>query len=270
MTRQASDSRWAMSYKFIQLEKNEHVAVVHMNRPPVNDLNVEFMDELSAVHKELDADSDTWVVVLASQSEKFFCNGLEPAFMLERSVEERGEVFMRLMDMCRNVYNFSKPQIAVIRGHAMAGGAVLAALADVRFMGDGKYRYSFSEVRVGLTIPGIVLALVESVIGRRNLVEVCMLGEAYHPHEALAVGLVDRVVPHDAALDQAVQYARSLTDYPQGSLRSAKKAIRAELRAKFAALTRDDLEEFRSLLSGNFEEGLRAVKERRRPHFKNP
>lgn len=270
VTHKPDPARWAMSYKFLQVEKNEHVAVVHMNRPPVNDLNIEFMDELSAVHKELDADSNTWVVVLASKSEKFFCNGLEPGFVLERTVDERGEVFMRLMDMCRNVYEFSKPEIAVIRGHAMAGGAVLGMLADLRFMGDGKYRYSFSEVRVGLTIPGIILSLVESVIGRRSLTEVCMLGEAYHPSEALAVGLVDRVVPHDTALDQAVQYARALTEYPQASLRSAKRAVRADLRARFASLTRADLEEFRSLLSGNFEEGLLAVKERRRPKFKNP
>ncbi|MBI3396643.1 MAG: enoyl-CoA hydratase/isomerase family protein [Spirochaetia bacterium] len=258
-----------MAYRFIEVHVENEIAEVHLNRMPLNDLTPDFMTEIAAVHAELDARSDVKGVLLCSRAEKFFCNGLEPKYMLEQTVDGRGEVFLKLLEMCRAVYAFSKPELSVIKGHAMAGGAVLAALTDFRFMGDGKYRYSFSEVRVGLTIPHIIMELAASVVGTHNLPRVIMAAEAFHPPEAKAVGLVDQVYPHDKVQAEGRRYLESLVDFPLASIRSVKKNIRAPLLKRFQTVNAAELAEFRSFLSGNFEEGLRAVMERRRPKFQD-
>ncbi len=259
-----------MSYKYLQIERKGHISYIFMNRAPSNDLTIEVMNELIDAHKELERDDDTWGVILASKLDNYFSNGLEPDYMLQRDVDGRSEVFARLFDLVKVMYAFPKIEISAINGHAMAGGAVLAILTDFRFMANARGRYSFSEVRVGLTIPPILLELVESVVGNRNLIDVAMIPKAFKPQEALAINLVDRVCEPEQLLPAAEKHLTSIFELPLKSVQSVKIAMRADLLNKVDTHHTHDLKGLRNFLEGNFEEGLTAVKERRRPRFANP
>ncbi len=259
-----------MTYKFLEIERKGRLCWVRMNRGMFNDLTVEFMGELIHVHKQLENDNDIWGVLLGSASEHFFCNGMNPESMLEYSVEQRCRVFNKLIEMIEVIYGFSKPELAVINGHAMAGGAFLGLLTDSRFMAKGKAKYCFSEVKVGLTIPPVFLELMKTVIGHSNLTQAAMLARIYNPEEAQAIGLVDQVFAPEKLSQKSEEYMENLFKLPQASIQHVKSSIRAPYLEMLNAHVKSNQDDFSAFLTGNFEEGLRAVMARRAPVFTNP
>ena len=151
----------------------------------------------------------------------------------------------------------------------MAGGAVLGILTDFRFLSTGKNRYSFSEVRVGLTVPPGLLKLIESVVGPQNIIRTAMLASAFKPEEAKAVGLADELFPRDKLLANVEKFMKRLFELPLANMRSVKANLRRDRLAMLENFN-EDLQNMKGVLSGNIEEGLRAVLERRRPRFDNP
>ncbi|WP_243396710.1 enoyl-CoA hydratase/isomerase family protein [Leptospira wolffii] len=258
-----------MALQYIEIEEKDSLAWIWLNRGPANEMTSELMEELIEAHRILAAKKSVRAVLIGSRFEKFFSNGLDPKYMLDRSPEDRIKVFSTLFDMMRVIYSFPKPEACVINGHAMAGGAVLGILTDFRFMGMGKSRYCFSEVLVGLTIPPMLLRIIESVVGRPNLREVAMQGKAFKPEEAASIGLVDSVFPIEDLNRKAEAHMLSYLDLPQASVESIKLGIRKNLIDEMKAPTEELIREFRPFVTGNFDEGLKAVLERRRPVFRN-
>ncbi len=259
--------------KNLKVEIAGHLAWVTLDRPPANTLTIEFMDELIAVHRALEADRDIFgVCIRAARGAEYFSNGIDPAYLLERDVDGRATVFAKLVEMLGVLYGFSKPMAALIDGHAMAGGAVIGIVCDFRFMAEGRGRYAFSEVAVGLMIPDFLLEIIRGVVGSQHMVRVAQLATAYKPREALAIGLVDAVVPAAKLEEHATRHMDRILKMPLASMRAVKTQLRKALLDRIprtADLVR--AETFRELLgSYNFEEGLRSVVENRRPRFQNP
>ncbi|TGK02662.1 enoyl-CoA hydratase/isomerase family protein [Leptospira langatensis] len=255
--------------KHIRIEEKENLAWIWLDNQPANEMTEELMDELIEAHRILADKKSVRAVLIGSKSDKFFSNGLDPSYMLERNAEGRIKVFAKLFEMMRVIYSFPKPEASVINGHAMAGGAVLAILTDFRFMSEGKARYCFSEVLVGLTIPPTLLRIIESVVGRPNLREVAMLGKAFKPEEARSIGLVDSLYAPDDLHKKAESYMLGFMDLPQASVQSIKKGIRIDMISELNSPVENQISEFKPFVVGNFEEGLKAVLEKRRPKFSN-
>ena len=253
--------------QYLTLEKKGAAAWIWMNRPPSNDINPEFMDEIIQIHRDLAADQTVRVVALASRNEKFFCNGLDPSYMLSLSIEGRAGVFRKLMTMMREMYAFPKPEIAVINGHAMAGGAVLGVLCDFRLMSANKGRYCFSEIHVGLTIPRSLMNIIESIVGPSHLYDVTFNGKAYRAEEAAQIRLVDQAIPPESLYQSADKFIEKLLEQNQDSMVSIKKNIRSKV---LETLSEKDFEKdagLENFLGGSLVEGLTAVIEKRRPRF---
>ena len=212
------------TYNFLEIERRDRLAWLWLNRAPLNTLTIEFMDEIDRAYAELASDRETDIVLLGSKVPGFFCNGLDPDYLLERDVPARALVFERLFEMMRAMYAFEKPSAAVIDGHAMAGGAVLGVLNDFRFMSDSRFRFQ-------------------------------------------AIHLVDDVFPAESLHAKAEARMRNLLPMAQPSLRQIKKEIRQPVVRRLAEFRASTVSELEPFLSGNFEEGLRAVRERRRPVF---
>ncbi len=258
-------------FQHLAIERRERLAWIRINRPPLNDLTPEVIQELRSAHQLLADDESVWMVVLAGAGEKFFCNGLSPEYILSQDAAGREAVFAGLFDLMREMYAFPKIEAAAMNGHAMAGGAVLGILCDFRFVTSGKARVGFSEVAAGLTIPEFLIDIIEAVTGPQHLVQTAMLAKAYLPDEARAIGLVDGVFAPDELEERVADYLNDLMNrLPLRSMQSAKQAIRAKRIAGLEAASVRSLENLRPFLTGNFDEGLRAVLERRRPVFQNP
>lgn len=258
-------SSYLVSDKELQIRVTDRIAYLRINRPPLNTLTPNLMENMIAAHDELAKNTEVRGVILHSENDKFFCNGLDPETMLAAGAKEREEIFRTLVEMAVRMYSFPKLELCAIGGHAMAGGAVLGILCDFRFMSEGKHRYCFSEVRVGLTIPAGLLSIITSVIGPRYARDAAMLGNMYRADEAQAIGLVDRVTTPETLLSDATGFLTELFEIPDAGMIAVKEQLRAP---QLAALkNQDDVATLRKFLVGNFEEGLRAVLERRRPNF---
>ncbi|MFO1525014.1 MAG: enoyl-CoA hydratase/isomerase family protein [Turneriella sp.] len=252
----------------INTRVENHIGYVTLNRAPMNLMDIPFMQQFTAVHTELAKNPEVWGVIVHSGVDGYFSNGLDPAMMLSRDVKGRIEVFEVLLKMVLDVYAFPKPHISAIEGHAMAGGAVIAILSDWRFMSVERSRISFSEVAVGLTIPKAIINLIESATGKGPLREIAMLGSALKSTDAQRLGLVDEVFDNGTTLREAEKYLKRVFDLPLASVASVKQILRVD---NIAALkNRDGLETLGHFVGAeSFVEGLSAVRDKRRPKYKN-
>ncbi|AFM12977.1 enoyl-CoA hydratase/isomerase family protein [Turneriella parva] len=253
----------------IETRVENHIGYVSLTRAPMNLMDIPFMQAFAEAHRDLEKNSEVWGVIVHSTVDGYFSNGLDPAMMLSRDTQGRAEVFEVLLKMVLEVYAFSKPHISAIEGHAMAGGAVLAILSDWRFMSREKSRISFSEVAVGLTIPKAIINLIESATGPGSLREIAMLGSAIKSTDAVRMGLIDEVFDNGTTLKEAERYLKRVFELPLASVRSVKQILRAN---NLAALKgREGLETLSSFVGAeSFVEGLSAVRDKRRPKYKNP
>lgn len=253
----------------IETRVENHIGYVSLTRAPMNLMDIPFMQAFAEAHRDLEKNSEVWGVIVHSTVDGYFSNGLDPAMMLGRDTQGRAEVFEVLLKMVLEVYAFSKPHISAIEGHAMAGGAVLAILSDWRFMSREKSRISFSEVAVGLTIPKAIINLIESATGPGPLREIAMLGSAIKSTDAVRMGLIDEVFDNGTTLKEAERYLKRVFELPLASVRSVKQILRAN---NLAALKgREGLETLSSFVGAeSFVEGLSAVRDKRRPKYKNP
>lgn len=253
----------------IQTRVENHIGYVSLARAPMNLMDIPFMQAFTEAHRELAENDDVWGVIVHSAVDGYFSNGLDPAMMLSRDTKGRAEVFEVLLGMVLDVYAYPKPHISAIEGHAMAGGAVLAILSDWRFMSRDKSRISFSEVAVGLTIPKAIINLIESATGPGPLREIAMLGSAIKSTDAKRMGLVDEVFDNGTTVKEAERYLKRVFELPLASVRSVKQILRAD---NLAALrSREGLDTLSSFVGAeSFVEGLSAVRDKRRPKYKNP
>ena len=252
----------------IQTRVENHIGYVSLARAPMNLMDIPFMQAFTEAHRELAENDDVWGVIVHSAVDGYFSNGLDPAMMLSRDTKGRAEVFEVLLGMVLEVYAYPKPHVSAIEGHAMAGGAVLAILSDWRFMSRDKSRISFSEVAVGLTIPKAIINLIESATGPGPLREIAMLGSAIKSTDAKRMGLVDEVFDNGTTVKEAERYLKRVFELPLASVRSVKQILRAD---NLAALKgREGLDTLSSFVGAeSFVEGLSAVRDKRRPKYKN-
>ncbi|MBV6494572.1 MAG: 1,4-dihydroxy-2-naphthoyl-CoA synthase [Turneriella sp.] len=253
---------------FIRTRIENHIGYVSMHRAPMNLMDIPFMEEFTRVHNELAKNKNVWGVIVHSDVEGYFSNGLDPDMMLSNNVLGRASVFESLLALVLDVYSFPKPHISAIEGHAMAGGAVLAILSDWRFMSKDKSRISFAEVAVGLTIPKPIINLVESVTGPGPLREIAMLGSAIKSERAQVLGLVDAVFENGRVLNEAEKYLKRVFELPLNSVMNVKASLRAQ---NIQVLkSREGFETLAPFLDAeSFKEGLTAVRDKRRPKYNN-
>lgn len=168
------------------------VAVVTLDRAHGNAINDALVDGLLRAFHDCEEDPAIGVVVLAAAG-KVFCPGLDLQDLLPLDRPAMSRFLDRFEACVLNMYAFSKPVIAAVSGHAVAGGSVLALTADWRIVRRGALM-GLNEVRVGVPLPfGVAQILRESVPPHREA-EIALLGRNFQDEEALAVGFAHELV----------------------------------------------------------------------------
>jgi enoyl-CoA hydratase len=125
-----------------------------------------------------------------------------------------------------DLFAYRRPVVAAVNGHAVAGGCVMAACADYRFMAEGRGRIGVPEQLVGVAFPAIALAAVRYATGDVGVVDLVNSGATYLPDEAQRRGLVDEVVPEAELLDRALSKAEQLASIPAATFVHTKRSLR--------------------------------------------
>ncbi|HZN19910.1 MAG TPA: enoyl-CoA hydratase/isomerase family protein [Micromonosporaceae bacterium] len=211
----------------IKREDVAGVAVVQLAHGPVNALDLDLVNAITATFRELDA-GDEQAVVLTGAG-RAFSAGVDLWRVVEGGPEYAQAYVPALVDAFEAVFTCAKPVVAAVNGHAVAGGAILTSGCDYRLMADGPGRIGVSELLVGVAFPTSALEILSFALGpvlaRRAVLE----ADTYEPATALARGFIDEVVPAERLLDSAVAAARRLADLtPPATYAMTKRQLRAE------------------------------------------
>jgi len=209
--------------EFVRLESADGIGTIRLDRPPVNALNDQVRDELATVASSAAADAEIRAVILYG-GEKVFAAGADVKQMAEANYAAMADRSGRLQAALSLVAAIPKPVVAAITGYALGGGLELALAADFRVAGENA-RLGQPEILLGI-IPGAGgTQRLPRLVGPARAKDIVFTGRMVKAAEALAMGLVDVVVPdasvYQAALDLVQRYAAG----PALALRAAKQAI---------------------------------------------
>jgi enoyl-CoA hydratase len=216
---------------FVSIETRDEIAVLTLNRPKANAFSPDLVAELSGV---LAGQGNARGVVLASALPGMFSAGWDLPLLVGRVRKEMEQFVAAYCDLVRQIFVFGPPLVVALPGHAIAGGLIAAMAADERIAAEGKGKFGLSEVVLGVSVPACLMEPLRHVVGARHMERLAATGESVAVDRALAIGLVDQVVPAGQLLDRAVERARLLA----GLSGAAYAAIK--LRSRAAAIARFD------------------------------
>jgi len=198
-------------------------AVLRLDRPPMNALDTQVQEEIRACAREATDRTDVRAVVLYG-GEKVFAAGADIKEMAGLGYAEMAERAGALQSAFDTVARIPKPVVAAITGYALGGGCELALTADFRVCGDNA-RLGQPEILLGI-IPGAGgTQRLPRLVGPARAKDLVYSGRFVGAEEALAIGLVDRVLAPDDVLAAARELVRPYLRGPAHALRAAKAAI---------------------------------------------
>ena len=251
----------------IQIKKEDHIAVLSVVRPEaLNALSREIVDEIGKMLDEIEKDKDIYCLIL--HSEKNFAAGANIKKMADCSEEEaKAFCFSPVYD---RIAELPIPTIAAIEGYALGGGMELALCADIRIAGESA-KMGFPEVTLGI-FPGAGGTIrAPKLIGPAFAKELIFSGEQITALRAKEMGLVNRVVPDDAVLDEAKKLAAKIAQRGPVAVRMVKDVITRGLKmGDIKAGTAYEAQQWAKLFSTyDQKEGMHAFMEKRKPKFEN-
>jgi enoyl-CoA hydratase/carnithine racemase len=205
------------------LEVAEGVGTIRLDRPPMNALDIATQDRIKELAEEASRRDDVRAVVVRG-SDKAFAAGAD---IKEMQVMDHAAMIVRsraLQDSFTAVARIPKPVVAAVTGYALGGGCELALCADFRIAADDA-RLGQPEILLGL-IPGAGgTQRLARLVGPSKAKDLIFTGRQVKAEEALAIGLVDRVVPAAEVYEKAHAWAAKLAQGPALALRAAKESI---------------------------------------------
>ena len=253
-----------MKHEELLVERDGHVLALTINRPDQrNALNGPLMDAIRDQIERANSDKDLRAIVLTAVGAKAFCAGADLASGASFKFNY-AEPRMAFAELFRAARRTNVPIVGKVNGTCMAGGMGLLAICDLAVAADHAL-FGLPEVKVGV-YPMQVLTVLQHVVPRRRLLQMCLTGEPVSAADALDMGLVSQVVPADQ-LDAA-------TAILVGQI--AERSPAAIRRGKYAtyAIESMSFEESMSFMEGQIGllaatddavEGLAAFKEKRKP-----
>lgn len=210
------------------------ILTLRLEHGKVNALDVELLERLAAGIDRLEGTDHLRAAVLTG-SGSIFSAGVDLQRLLDGGVSYMRRFVPLLADTFHRLFACSKPVVAAVNGHAIAGGCVLAAACDYRLMARGPGTIGVPELRVGLPFPLVAIEILRFATSTAHLQELVYQGTTYPTDVAYERGLVDEVVGPNAVADRAHAVARRLAAEPVARFRLTKRQLRAPTLAAIAA-----------------------------------
>jgi enoyl-CoA hydratase/carnithine racemase len=212
-----------MKPAFVTVERHGSVAVIRIDRPPLNILNLQTQDELLRAAEEIQADPSVRSALIYG-GEKNFAAGADIREMAEIDPAELASRTDGLQRGFTALAGLSKPVAAAITGFALGGGCELALCADVRFAADDAV-LGQPEILLGIMPGSGGTQRLPRVVGPAKAKGLMLTGRKLSADEAFQLGLVDIVVPAADLFNAALQWANQFENAPAVALAAIKRAI---------------------------------------------
>jgi enoyl-CoA hydratase len=258
-----------MKFEFIIYEREpDHIGILTINRPKVlNALNWQTLRELRVFLEDVLPRENLNTLIVTGAGDKAFVAGADIEEMSEMKDREFQEYINLAHKVTELIESDPSPCIAAINGYALGGGCELALACDIRIASE-RAKFGFPEVKLGIFPNWGGTQRTTRILGLGKTKELIFTGEMIYATEALRIGLVERVVPHNKVMEEARQLAHMIAKRGSNAVRLAKVAINTGSEMDLAkALILE-----KTLVSLCFEsedrvEGMKAFLEKREPFF---
>ena len=225
------------------LSVEDGIAVVTLNRPEaLNSINRALRLELLELFPALDERKDVKVIVITGAGDKAFCTGADLKERSTRSTEEMvHDRHYLTAKTTSSISNVSKPVIAAIKGYCMAGGYEMVLQCDISIASDNAI-FSLPEVSHGFFPGGGACQRLPRLVGFQKARELIFTARRWDAKEALELGLVNKVVPLDKVMDEAMAMARKIASHPSVGVIQAKRALSQAMEVGLTSGLRYDVE----------------------------
>ncbi|WP_410659994.1 enoyl-CoA hydratase/isomerase family protein [Amycolatopsis sp. lyj-112] len=221
-----------MATSSIRVDDEGGIAVVTLQHGKANTLDTEFCRELIVRLEDVQLGGYRGVVLTGSGN--IFSAGVDLRRVRDGGAGYVDEFLPALSDAFLSVFGFPGPVIAALNGHAIAGGAVLAAACDRRILSSGPSRIGITELLVGVPFPLAALEVLRSGFGADVVAELAFLGETHLPDDALRLGLVNEVTDPGTVLPRALEVARKLAEIPAAAYAHTKAQLHRPFHERIA------------------------------------
>ena len=214
-----------MDYKYLNVEQEEGIATVKINRPrALNALNTDLLKEIKELFIELEEKKEIRVIIITGSGEKAFVAGADIAEMKDKSPVQAKEFAEAGHAAFTQIENTSKPVIAAINGFALGGGNELALACDIRLAAENA---QFGQPEVGL---GIIAGFggtqrLPEVVGPSRAKEMLFTGDNIDAQRAKEIGLISKVLSSDNLMEEARKMASSIANNAPLALKMTKEAV---------------------------------------------
>lgn len=249
----------------IRIEKRDGIAIVTLDRPPVNAITLAHYRAIGEVFLDLGKEMDVHCAIFTASGEKAFCAGLDLHEFMAAKVEDDAARAEVVRECFARVRHCEIPVIAAVNGPALGAGAVLAAVCDIR-IASTRAKFSMPEINVGRCGGG---AHIGRLIGQGALRRLFFTGQPIDAQEALRIGLVDEVVEPDVLQEKAFELASLIATKSPIGLRMGKQSLNEiESMQVEDGYAREQQFSTRLMSTHDAREATRAVIEKRKPAFK--
>lgn len=257
-----------MGYQDILYTKADSIATITINRPKsYNAFTANTCEEIIKAFQDADYDKSIGVIVLTGAGDKAFCTGGDLGTHDGGGYGGRGTIGLPVEDMQSVIRDTSKPVIARVNGYAIGGGNVLVTICDLAIASD-KAQFGQAGPRVGSVDAGFGTALLARVVGEKKAREIWYLCRRYNAQEALQMGLVNVVVPHDQLDAEVRKWCDEIVENSPTAIALAKKSFNIDTESirGIGGLAMHALKLYYE--SPESAEGGKAFSEKRKPEFR--
>jgi 2-ketocyclohexanecarboxyl-CoA hydrolase len=256
-----------MQYEDILFDARDGVATIAINRPRVlNAFRGRTCEELIHALNRAGWDRSVGAIVLTGTGDRAFCTGGDQSAH-DGNYDGRGTIGLPVEELHSIIRDVPKPVIARVQGYAIGGGNVLATLCDLTIASE---RAVFGQVgpRVGSVDPGFGTAYLARIVGEKKAREMWYLCRRYTAAEALAMGLVNAVVPHDQLDAEVARWCAEILEKSPTAIAIAKRSFNADSEniRGIGGLGMQALALYYA--SEESKEGVCAFNEKRKPDFR--
>ncbi len=256
-----------MKYNHLDYRVADQVAEISLNRPPVNALNLDLVNEIIAALGQARDDDGVRAVIIASALDGVFCAGLDLAVVRGVDGEGMRRFLERLYFELNDVqYSLGKPSIAAVQGAARAGGMTVAVSCNMIIAGQGA-TFGYPEINVGL-IPALHYVHLPRMAGRHRAFEYLFTGDDFGADVARDLGIVNHVVPDGQVLDKARGIAGKLVGKSPTVMKIGRDAYMRANDLDYRRSIENVAEAMCNVVATDAsKEGLAAFIEKRRPKW---
>jgi len=257
-----------VQYKEIKFQFFDGMARISINRPEKHNaftpLTVQEMSDAMELCRQ---NHDIRVIILTGEGGNAFCSGGDQSVRGEGGYVGEDEVpRLNVLDLQRQIRSIPKVVIAAVAGWAIGGGHVLHVICDLTIAAENA-RFGQTGPKVGSFDGGFGASYLARIVGQKKAREIWFLCDQYDADEALAMGLVNRVVPLEKLEDTYVQWARKIMEKSPIAIRMLKSAFTAELDGQAGIQELAGNATLLYYLTDEAREGKNAFMEKRKPDF---